>query len=503
MDIEANILELVDYGIKKCLIEKRDSIYVINRLLNLLNKMDFESELVETKANRKISKILEDFRVYAVEEKVVEDNTNEVLDLFDTKLMDTLAKRPSEIEKDFWSLYEESPEKATDYYYNFAKNVNYIREDRIEKDIKWVYPTEYGNLDITINMSKPEKDPKDIEKAKLVKTSNYPKCLLCKENEGYGGRLGYPARDNHRMISLELTEESWFMQYSPYVYYNEHCIVLKGSHDPMRITDKTFRRLLQFVEKFPTYILGSNADLPIVGGSILSHDHFQGGGYVFSMAKAEEINSKKLDNEIEICTLKWPMSVVRVKGEDIESLVKLSTKVLKNWIDYSDKSVDIISHTGETRHNTITPVARYKDGKFEIDLVLRNNRCDEIKPHGIFHPRAEYHNIKRENIGVIEVMGLAVLPSRLKKEMESLKPFLLEDKLEEIKSHPELEKHYVFAKGIKENYTIKEEDLEKIIQEEIGRVFSNVLKDAGVFKDTEKGQEAFIRCIDELLNPKN
>ena len=499
ISIETNILELAAYGIEKGLIEERDTIYVINKVLDLLNLVEFNEINLKIGSKRKIADILEDFRKYAVKEGLVEDDTLEVLDLFDTKIMDTLAKRPSEIERDFWSLYEKDPKLATDYYYNFSKDINYIREDRVKKDIKWVQKTEYGDLDITINMSKPEKDPRSIEKAKLLKSSNYPKCLLCKENEGYAGRIGYPSRDNHRVISLDLMDENWFMQYSPYVYYNEHSIVFKGSHDPMMITGDTFRRLLEFVKQFPHYILGSNADLPIVGGSILSHDHFQGGGYQFSMAKAQELNQQRLDNNVELCTLKWPMSVIRLKGESIEDLVELSAKILENWIEYSDESVNIISHTGETRHNTITPVARFKEGKFEIDLVLRNNRCDKERPEGIFHPRSEYHNIKRENIGVIEVMGLAVLPSRLKKEMESLKTFLIEDRLEDIKLDEDLKKHYDFAGKIKERYNIKEEDLEEVIEEEIGIVFLEVLKDAGVFKDTEKGQEALRACVKTLL----
>lgn len=502
-NIELNILELVDYGIEKALIEERDSIYVINRVLDLLKLVEFRGLDCKIEDKRKIADILENFRQYAVKENIVEDDSLEVLDLFDTQIMDTLIKRPSEIEKDFWGLYETSPKAATEYYYNFAKDTNYIREDRVKKDIKWVQKTEYGDLDITINMSKPEKSSRSIAKEKLIKTSSYPKCLLCKENEGYAGRIGYPARDNHRIIEMDLNDENWFMQYSPYVYYNEHCIVLKGSHDPMMITGETFKRLLDFVALFPHYILGSNADLPIVGGSILSHDHFQGGGYTFSMAKAKELNLQTLENGIEVSTLKWPMSVVRLKGENIEDLVELSAGVLAKWIDYSDESVDIISHTEETRHNTITPVARFRDGKFEIDLVLRNNRCDEMSPGGIFHPRSEYHNIKRENIGVIEVMGLAVLPSRLKKEMESVKQFLLSDQLEAIKLDQDLNKHYDFALKLKEKYDINKVDLEKVIEDEIGMIFLQVLKDAGVFKDTEKGQEAFTRCMDELLNLAN
>nr|WP_300004360.1 UDP-glucose--hexose-1-phosphate uridylyltransferase [Tissierella sp.] len=501
--IEETILELVDYGIEKGLIEKRDSIYVINRLLDLLNLVEFrdlDQKIGQSLGDgRKIGDILDSFRDYAVKSKLAEDDSVEILDLFDTKIMDTLAKRPSEIEKDFWSLYEKSPQAATEYYYDFAKNINYIREDRIKKDIKWIQKTEYGDLDITINMSKPEKDSRSIAKEKLIKTSSYPKCLLCRENEGYAGRIGYPARDNHRIIQLDLNHENWFMQYSPYVYYNEHCIVLKESHDPMRITRETFKRLLDFVEVFPHYILGSNADLPIVGGSILSHDHFQGGGYEFSMERAQERNHQREENGIEVSTLRWPMSVIRLKGDKIDDLVNLGDTILSNWINYTDKSVNIVSHTGDTRHNTITPVARFKDGKFQLDLVLRNNRCDELSPEGIFHPRQEYHNIKKENIGVIEVMGLAVLPSRLKKEMEEIKRFLLEGKLEAIRLDEDLNKHYDFAKTIKEKYKIDKIDLQEVIENEIGEIFSKVLKDAGVFKDTEKGQEAFRTCLEILL----
>lgn len=502
IDIEKLILELVDYGIDKKLIEKRDRIYVINRLLDILNLQEFSEIDINIEEKRDIGRILEDFREYAIERNIVEDDTVEVLDIFDTKIMDTLAKRPSEIERDFWSFYEASPQRATDYYYSFSKDINYIREDRIKKDIKWSYKSEYGEIDITINMSKPEKDPRAIQKAKLIKSSNYPKCLLCKENEGYAGRIGYPARDNHRIIELLLSDELWFMQYSPYVYYNEHCIVFKGSHDPMMISKKTFRRLLQFVEKFPHYFLGSNADLPIVGGSILTHDHFQGGGYTFSMARAEEKNFLKLENDIQVCTLKWPMSVIRLKGKDIDRIVDLSFKILNNWKSYSDKSVNIISHTGDIPHNTITPIARFRDGKFEIDLVLRNNRTDEKSPHGIFHSREEYHNIKRENIGLIEVMGLAVLPSRLKLEMEGVKNFLLLDDLESIKKDTDLNKHYDFALMIKKKYKINKENIDDIIKEEIGKIFLNVLKDAGVFKDTKIGQEAFKICVQNLLTLK-
>lgn len=499
VNIEKTILEIVDYGIDKNLIEERDSLYVINRFLNLLKLQDFKLMGFKKRDKREIGEILEDFRRFALENNLVEDDSTEELDIFDTELMDVLAKRPSEIEKDFWSLYEKSPKMATDYHYNFSKNINYIREDRIRKDIKWKHPSIYGEIDLSINMSKPEKDPRAIQKARSIKNLDYPKCLLCKENEGYAGRIGYPARDNHRIIGLTLSDEDWFIQYSPYVYYDEHCIVFKGSHDSMKINKKTFRRLLEFVEKFPHYCLGSNADLPIVGGSILSHDHYQGGGYSFSISKAEEKYTLELEEGIELSTLKWPMSVIRLKGKEIQALEDLSFKILNNWKNYNDESVDIISHTGVTPHSTITPVARFRDGEFEMDLVLRNNRRDGENPQGIFNPRQEYHNIKRENIGIIECMGLAVLPSRLKKEMAEVSKFILEDNLESIKIDEDLKKHYGFALNLKEKYTLNRENIDEKIKKEIGIIFTEILKDAGVFKDSPIGQEAFKRCIGSLI----
>lgn len=499
INIDKTILEIVAYGIDKNLIEKRDSIYMINRFLKLLNLQDFKITEFNRKNKREIWQILEDFRKFALENNLVEDDSIEVLDIFDTEVMDILAKRPSEIEKDFWSLYEKSPKMATEYHYNFSKNINYIRENRIKKDIKWKYQSSYGQIDLSINMSKPEKKPRDIEKAKSIENYNYPKCLLCKENEGYAGRIDYPARDNHRIIGLTLSDESWFIQYSPYAYYHEHCIVFKGSHHPMRINKKTFRRLLDFVEKFPHYCLGSNADLPIVGGSILSHDHYQGGGYSFSLSKAEERNTLQVEDGIKLSTLKWPMSVIRLKGKEIEPLVDLSFKILKNWQDYEDESVDIISHTGKTPHNTITPVARFKDGKFEMDLVLRNNRRNRENPHGIFNPRQEYHNIKKENIGIIECMGLAVLPARLEKELRAVKKYILADDLEAIKRDEALSKHYSLALQVKEKHPLNKDKIDEKIKEEIGIIFTEILKDAGIFKGTVIGQKAFKRCLERLI----
>lgn len=499
VNIEKTIVEVLDYGRDKNLIEERDRIYVINRLLNLLRLQDFKLRDFNIKNKREIWEILEDFRGFALDKNLVEDDSIEALDSFDTEVMNLLAKRPSEIERDFWSLYEKSPKKATDYHYNFSKNINYIREDRIRKDIRWKAPSSYGDIDISINMSKPEKDPRAIEKARSIEKLDYPKCLLCKENEGYAGRLGYPARDNHRTIGLTLSDEDWFIQYSPYVYYQEHCIVFKGSHDLMKINKKTFRRLLEFVEKFPHYCLGSNADLPIVGGSILTHDHYQGGGYTFSISKAEEENLLQIENAIELSTLKWPMSVIRLKGREIEPLVDLSFKILENWQNYNDQSVSIISHTGVTPHSTITPVARFREGRFEMDLVLRNNRRDGANPHGIFNPREEYHNIKRENIGIIECMGLAVLPSRLEKEIKQIEELILEDRLEAIREDRDLNKHYAFALKLKEKYPLNRENIAGKIKEEIGIIFIEILKDAAIFKENQAGQAGFKRCIERLI----
>ncbi len=499
IDINIEIKDLVEYAVARKLIEKRDIIYATNRMLEVLELNEYNEPENSCNSNRELELILENIRQWAIKNNRVENDSVHALDAFDTKVMAQLIKMPSEIEREFYKRYKESPIEATKYYYEFAKNTNYIRVKRIERDIKWTYETPYGILDLTINLSKPEKDPREIEKAKRMESLNYPKCLLCKENEGYCGRINYPVRSNHRVIGIELLGEKWFLQYSPYIYYNEHCIVFKEEHEPMKITKNTFRRLFEFVRMFPHYFIGSNADLPIVGGSILSHDHFQGGNYKFAMEKAKEENRITLKNNIEAFTLNWPLSVIRLKGKNVDDLVEASYEIYLKWVEYSDKNSDLISHSGSEVHNTITPICRYRNGMFEIDLVLRNNRTTKEKPYGIFHPREEYHHIKKENIGLIEVMGLAVLPSRLKKEMELLKNYLINHEIEGVKSNSELNKHYSFAKMINNKYRITNENINDILNSEIAEVFLGVLKDAGIFKDTLLGKAAFLKCRESLF----
>lgn len=501
ININKEITDLVDYAIEKSLIDKRDKTYAINRLLEILNLDEFiESDDSNLKENRNLEDILKNIKEWALENNRVDNDSVDLMDLFDTRLMAQIIKMPSEIEREFFSHYILSPIKATDFYYKFSKYTNYIRENRIAKDIKWIHQTPYGNLDITINLSKPEKDPRAIAKGRNIISSNYPKCQLCKENEGYLGRLDHPARGNHRVIGIELTDEQWYFQYSPYVYYNEHCIVFKEHHVPMKICKLTFKRLLEFVGKFRHYFIGSNADLPIVGGSILSHDHFQGGNYSFAMDKAKEENQVQLKNNVEVCTLKWPLSVIRIKSKNVQNLEDTAYDIFAKWKQYSDEEVFIFSHTNGEEHNTITPICRYRNGLYELDLVLRNNRTTVEKPYGIFHPRKEYHHIKKENIGLIEVMGLAVLPSRLKKEMELLKTYLINDDIEFIKNNELLNKHYVWAEMLLKKYKFTFENVESILQKEIGEVFLLVLKDAGVFKCDEQGKKAFRKCRNIILN---
>lgn len=501
VDINREIKRLVNFAISKGLIDERDRIYGINKVLEVLDLDTYTEPLENIDRDDYVEDILENIRIWALENYRIENDSVEMFDLFDTKVMAQLTKMPSVIENEFRNLYENSPEEATDYYYALAKNINYIREKRVEKDIKWQYESPYGVLDITINLSKPEKDPRAIAKARTMKKSNYPKCLLCKENEGYVGRINHPARGNHRIIKINLAEEEWFLQYSPYVYYNEHCIVLKSEHEPMKITKETFRRLLEFTNIFPHYFIGSNADLPIVGGSILSHDHFQGGNYTFAMAKAKEENHVQLTKyNIEACTLQWPMSVIRLKGKDINSLANAANEIFLGWKNYNDKEVSIISETNGESHNTITPICRFRNSLFELDLVLRNNRTSEERPYGIFHPREELHHIKKENIGLIEVMGLAVLPSRLKVEMEILEKYLLNKDIDGIRKHEDLKKHGDWAESILESHSLTGENMKGILHKEIGKVFLEVLKDAGVFKNTEKGKAAFARCRKVLFS---
>lgn len=493
--INRYVCELVEYGLKKGLINALDKDYATNLILDILKIDDFKEEKIEGLGLEHILKAILD---YACSKGLLDDNIVE-RDLFDTRLMNTLMPRPSEVLEKFDRLYLESPEIATDYYYKLSKNSDYIRTYRVAKDIKWQVSTEFGDLDITINLSKPEKDPKAIAAARLAKASTYPKCLLCKENVGYAGRLNHPARQNHRIIPININNSRWYMQYSPYVYYNEHCIVFNGEHTPMQIEEATFKKLFDFVDIFPHYMLGSNADLPIVGGSILSHDHFQGGRYEFAMAKAEY--EKKFIftayEEIEAGIVKWPMSVIRLRGENKEKLIHLSTKILDKWIGYTDKKAYIYAYTNGERHNTITPIVRKRNGKYEIDLVLRNNITTEDRPDGLYHPNAKLHHIKKENIGLIEVMGLAILPSRLKDELNLLKEYILENK--DIKSNESIEKHAEWVEEISKKYQdINPENIDSILKKEVGLVFEEVLKDAGVYKCTKEGRDAFMKFIDYI-----
>ncbi|MGL4773320.1 MAG: UDP-glucose--hexose-1-phosphate uridylyltransferase [Clostridium sp.] len=492
-NIYSEISSLINYGIAKGLIEKEDKIYTTNKVLEVLRLFDFEE--VEVKKENSIEAILNNILDWAVEKGLIEDNITE-RDLLDTKIMGVLLARPSEIIREFKKRYEKSPKEATDYYYNLSKASNYIRVERVKKDLKWKADTNFGKLDITINMSKPEKDPKEIAKALTVPQGDYPKCLLCKECEGYEGRLNYPARGNHRIIPLNLNNKEWFLQYSPYVYFNEHSIVLKGEHSPMEINKDTFIELLEFVSQFKHYFIGSNADLPIVGGSILTHDHYQSGNYKFPLdnARVEEAYTVKGFEGIEAQRIKWPLSVIRLRGENKEELVELSNHILTKWRGYSDEECGIYSHTGNVPHNTITPISRFKDGKYEMDLVLRNNITTEEHPLGVFHPHKELHHIKKENIGLIEVMGLAVLPSRLMVEINYMKEYLLNRVENEC-----IDKHKEWLDNILINRKdLNNDTVEDIIKEEIGIVFSKVLEHCGVFKETEKGIEAFNKFIKAL-----
>ncbi len=436
---------------------------------------------------------------YAYEQGIMKENSVGYRDLFDTKIMSILVPRPGEVIKKFKELYERSPKEATDYYYKMSQDTDYIRRYRIKKDRKWAAATEYGDLDITINLSKPEKDPKAIAAAKNAKQSGYPKCQLCMENEGYAGRLDHPARQNHRIIPVTIQNHKWGFQYSPYVYYNEHCIVFNSQHIPMKIEHDTFCKLFDFVKQFPHYFVGSNADLPIVGGSILSHDHFQGGRYEFAMAKApiEKEFAATGFEDVKAGIVKWPMSVIRISGKETERLIALADKILEAWREYTDEDAFIYAYTDGEPHNTITPIARKRGEEYELDLVLRNNITTEEHPLGVYHPHAKLHHIKKENIGLIEVMGLAVLPARLKGEMEQLEKAILSGA--DIRKDEALEKHADWVEEFLPKYTdISQDNITAVIQKEIGLVFTQVLEDAGVYKRTQEGQKAFERFINSL-----
>ncbi|MDE6024594.1 MAG: UDP-glucose--hexose-1-phosphate uridylyltransferase [Lachnospiraceae bacterium] len=497
--IERSIKQLVEYGISKNLITSEDRIYTTNILIDMLALDTYEEpgDVPAIETPQELEQVLKTLLDYAVEKGLIETDSVVLRDLFDTKLMNVLVPKPSQVIQTFWDKYRESPKVATDYYYSLSKATDYIRTYRIEKDMKWVTPTEYGALDITINLSKPEKDPKMIALAGSVKSSSYPKCLLCIENEGYAGTINHPARQNHRIIPIEINGSRWGFQYSPYVYYNEHCIVFNGEHVPMKINRDTFAKLFDFIKLFPHYFVGSNADLPIVGGSILSHDHFQGGNYEFAMAKApieKEIRFHGYE-DVHAGIVKWPMSVIRLNGEDSDRLIELSDSILHAWRAYTDEAAYIYAETDGEKHNTITPIARMRDGRYEIDLVLRNNITTKEHPMGLYHPWEEYHHIKKENIGLIEVMGLAVLPARLKGDIEEIKNALLEKK--DLHNMPNIEKHANWVNSFIDKYdTIDAENVERILQDEIGKVFKSILECAGVYKQDEAGQTAFLRFIE-------
>lgn len=490
--------ELVSYGITNGLVEPADEIYVINRLLELFRLNEYEKTDVIQEI-RPLHEILEDMLTYAVEKKIIEEDTTLVKDLFDTKIMGLLTPPPSVVQKTFAEKYENSPMEATEYYYAFSQATNYIRKDRIAKDEKWIAETEYGPIDITINLSKPEKDPRDIAKAGKAQATEYPKCLLCRENEGFAGNFNRPARQNHRIIPMTLGGNDYYLQYSPYVYYNEHCIIFNKEHIPMKINRAAFAKLLEFVDKFPHYTAGSNADLPIVGGSILSHDHFQGGNYTFAMAKAPYVSmfTMKQWPNVTAGIIKWPMSVIRLQGSNREEISDAAEHILNAWRGYSDEEAFVFAETDGVPHNTITPIARMRDGLFELDLVLRNNITTEEHPLGVYHPHSEYHHIKKENIGLIEVLGLAILPARLKKEIALLEEAVLSGK--NLREDEVLEKHADWAEKWQKEYDVTPENIHEIVQKEIGKVFSKVLECAGVYKCTEEGQKAFERFIDSIV----
>ncbi|MGN0979152.1 MAG: UDP-glucose--hexose-1-phosphate uridylyltransferase [Candidatus Avoscillospira sp.] len=489
MNINSCIASLIQYGLETGLIEEADKTYMTNQLLQALSLDSYEpAQPLDLPLEEILKGLLDD----AVARGVLEDNIT-ARDLFDTKLMGVLTPLPREVRAKFAGLYAESPEKATDWYYKLSQDTDYIRRYRIKKDLRWKTETAYGDLDITINLSKPEKDPKAIAAAKLAPQSGYPKCQLCPENEGYAGRMNHPARQNHRIVPITIAGADWYLQYSPYVYYNEHCIVFNANHTPMVIDKSAFCKLLDFVTLFPHYFVGSNADLPIVGGSILSHEHFQGGHYCFPMEKApveREITFRGFE-DVKAGIVKWPMSVIRLDSPDKDRLAELADRILKAWRGYTDEAAFIFAETDGTPHNTITPIARRRGELYELDLVLRNNITTEEHPLGVYHPHAELHHIKKENIGLIEVMGLAVLPARLKGELAALETAILEDR----PLTGDLEKHGPWVEELKKKHTFTKENVTAILREEVGLVFSRVLEHAGVYKRDAAGREAFLRFV--------
>lgn len=495
MSLYKEIAKLVEYGLRTELVAQADKRYMINQLLEVFHEDEYEEQDVSAEEIA-LTEVLDTLTDMAYERGIIESNDIVTRDLFDTKLMGIITPRPSQVIAEFEENYGESPQKATDLFYKFSQDNNYIRRDRIKKDIRWKVDSPYGKIDITINLSKPEKDPKAIAAAKNAPQSAYPKCQLCMENEGYAGRMNHPARQNHRIIPIHINGSQWGFQYSPYVYYNEHCIVFNGQHVPMKIEHATFVKLFDFIKQFPHYFLGSNADLPIVGGSILSHDHFQGGHYRFAMADAAMEKQITIPGyeDVEAGILHWPLSVIRIRHKDEKRLIALADHILEKWRGYTDAEAYIFAETDGEPHNTITPIARKNGEVYELDLTLRNNITTEECPLGLYHPHSEYHHIKKENIGLIEVMGLAVLPSRLKGEMELLADCLVKNM--PIEEHEQLIKHKEWADKIRDKYAeINETNVMDILQEEIGQVFVGVLEDAGVYKCTEEGRKAFDRFI--------
>ena len=498
--IDNAISRLAGYAFRSGLIEECDRTWAINTILDVL-KLDSYTEPAEKDwetGDIELAPILEELLDDAYARGVLTENSVVYRDLFDSELMGRLTPRPNEVREKFHFLYKDDPKAATDWYYAFSQDTNYIRRDRIARDMQWKAPTEYGELDITINLSKPEKDPKAIAAAKNLPASAYPRCQLCTENEGYAGRVNHPARQNHRIVPITINGSPWFLQYSPYVYYNEHCICLNSEHTPMKIDRACFAKLLDFVRQFPHYFVGSNADLPIVGGSILAHDHFQGGHYTFAMEKAPVETPFTFPGyeDVEAGIVKWPMSVVRIASENPERLIDLADQILLAWRGYTDEAAVILAETDGEPHNTITPIARMRDGKFELDLVLRNNLTTEEHPLGLYHPHAELHHIKKENIGLIEVMGLAVLPARLKEELAAVADALASGS--DLRSSELTAKHADWAEGFSGNYTITAENALDIVQKETGLVFAQVLEHAGVYKRTPEGKEAFLRFLRSL-----
>lgn len=492
--VNETVSRLAAYALQTGLIEESEYIWAINTILDVL-KLDSYTETNQNWGKIELAPVLEELLNDACARGVLAENSVVYRDLFDTELMGRLTPRPAQVIKKFQELYARSPEQATDWYYKFSQDTNYIRRDRIAKDMQWKAPTAYGDLDITINLSKPEKDPKAIAAARDLPASEYPRCQLCAENEGYAGRVNHPARQNHRMVPITINGSPWFLQYSPYVYYNEHCICLNREHTPMKIDRACFGKLLDFIRQFPHYFVGSNADLPIVGGSILAHDHFQGGRYTFAMAKAPVETPFTFPGyeDVESGIVKWPMSVIRIAAQNPERLIDLADHILTLWRGYTDEAAVIYAETDNTPHNTITPIARRRGEKYELDLVLRNNLTTDQYPLGLYHPHDELHHIKKENIGLIEVMGLAVLPARLKAELAAVAGALATGK--DLHASKLTEKHAAWAEGFRGKYDITAENALEIVEKETGLVFAQVLEHAGVYKRTPEGKEAFLRFL--------